>query len=76
MDEGFRSPLNADANAGAPGFTALHAAIMRRDEPMVRALVADDDQLRIVKAVAEVESIDGAALMEIVRTAMYAAQAH
>jgi ankyrin repeat protein len=30
----------ADANAGAPGFTALHAAIMRRDEQMASALIA------------------------------------
>jgi ankyrin len=31
---------NADPNAAAPGFTALHAAIMHRDEQMVRALLA------------------------------------
>jgi ankyrin repeat protein len=30
----------ADPNAAAPGFTALHAAIMRRDERMVGALLA------------------------------------
>ena len=30
----------ADPNAAAPGFTALHAAIMRRDERMVNALLA------------------------------------
>ena len=29
----------ADPNGSAPGFTALHAAIMRRDERMVRALL-------------------------------------
>ena len=34
LDEG------ADANAIGPGFTALHEAIMRRDERMVTALVA------------------------------------
>jgi ankyrin repeat protein len=43
---GFRDLLvfllekGADANVSAPGFTALHAAIMRRDEPMVSALLA------------------------------------
>jgi ankyrin repeat protein len=31
---------HADPNAAASGFTALHAAIMRRDEPMVAALLA------------------------------------
>ena len=31
---------DADSNAAAPGFTALHAAIMRRDERMVDALLA------------------------------------
>ena len=30
----------ADANAAGPGFTALHEAIMRRDETMVAALLA------------------------------------
>jgi ankyrin repeat protein len=30
----------ADVNAGRAGFTALHAAIMRRDEKMVNALLA------------------------------------
>jgi ankyrin repeat protein len=30
----------ADANAEGPGFTALHEAIMRRDEQMVNALLA------------------------------------
>jgi ankyrin repeat protein len=30
----------ADPNVAAPGFTALHAAIMRRDEKMVGALLA------------------------------------
>ena len=30
----------ADPNAAAAGFTALHAAIMRRDEKMVSALLA------------------------------------
>ena len=30
----------ADANAAGPGFTALHEAIMRRDEKMVTALLA------------------------------------
>ena len=30
----------ADANASAAGFSALHVAIMRRDEAMVRALLA------------------------------------
>jgi uncharacterized protein len=30
----------ADANAGSAGFTALHAAIMRRDEKMAAALLA------------------------------------
>ena len=30
----------ADANAAGPGFTALHEAIMRRDEKMVAALLA------------------------------------
>ena len=30
----------ADANASGPGFTALHEAIMRRDEKMVTALLA------------------------------------
>jgi ankyrin repeat protein len=31
---------HADPNVAAPGFTALHAAIMRRDERMVSALLA------------------------------------
>jgi uncharacterized protein len=31
---------SADANAAGPGFTALHEAIMRRDEKMVAALLA------------------------------------
>jgi ankyrin len=31
---------DANPNAAAPGFTALHAAIMRRDEQMVSALLA------------------------------------
>ena len=31
---------DADSNAAVPGFTALHAAIMRRDERMVGALLA------------------------------------
>jgi ankyrin repeat protein len=30
----------ADPNAGAPGFTALHAAIMRRDEPVAADLLS------------------------------------
>lgn len=34
LDEG------ADANKSEAGFTALHAAIMRRDEPLVRTLLA------------------------------------
>ena len=39
----------ADANAARAGFSPLHAAIMRRDEPMVRALVAHgaDVNLRV-----------------------------
>jgi len=36
----FLLDRGADANASAAGFTALHAAIMRRDEEMVRALLA------------------------------------
>ncbi len=42
---GFREVVNfllakgADANAGKAGFTALHEAIMRRDEAMVRDLL-------------------------------------
>ena len=36
----FRSDKGADANAAGPGFTALHEAIMRRDETMVTALLA------------------------------------
>ena len=35
----FLLDRGADANASAAGFTALHAAIMRRDETMVRALL-------------------------------------
>jgi len=43
---GFRDLLvfllqqKANANEGSPGFTALHAAIMHRDEQMVAALLA------------------------------------
>jgi ankyrin repeat protein len=36
----FLLEQGADANAAAAGFTALHAAIMRRDETMVSALLA------------------------------------
>jgi len=36
----FLLERGADANASAPGFTALHIAIMRRDEPMAAALLA------------------------------------
>jgi ankyrin repeat protein len=36
----FLLELGADANAAAAGFSALHVAIMRRDEKMVRVLVA------------------------------------
>jgi ankyrin repeat protein len=36
----FLLEKGADANTSAPGFTALHAAIMRRDEQMVGALIA------------------------------------
>jgi ankyrin repeat protein len=36
----FLLERGADPNLAAPGFTALHAAIMRRDEKMVRALLA------------------------------------
>lgn len=36
----FLLDAGADPNASAPGFTALHAAIMHRNEAMVRALVA------------------------------------
>jgi ankyrin repeat protein len=36
----FLLDKGADANAAGPGFTALHEAIMRRDEKMVSALLA------------------------------------
>ena len=36
----FLLDKGADANSAGPGFTALHAAIMRRDEIIVRALLA------------------------------------
>ena len=36
----FLLERGADPNVAAPGFTALHAAIMRRDERMVAALLA------------------------------------
>ena len=36
----FLLDKGADANATGPGFTALHEAIMRRDEKMVSALLA------------------------------------
>jgi ankyrin repeat protein len=36
----FLLERGADPNVAAPGFTALHAAIMRRDERMVGALLA------------------------------------
>jgi len=36
----FLLDTGADANASGPGFTALHEAIMRRDEKMVTALLA------------------------------------
>jgi ankyrin repeat protein len=36
----FLLDKGADANAAGPGFTALHEAIMRRDERMVKALLA------------------------------------
>jgi ankyrin repeat protein len=36
----FLLDKGADANATGPGFTALHEAIMRRDEKMVTALLA------------------------------------
>jgi ankyrin repeat protein len=36
----FLLEKGADANSGAAGFTALHAAIMRRDEAMAAALLA------------------------------------
>jgi ankyrin repeat protein len=36
----FLLELGADANAASAGFSALHVAIMRRDEKMVRVLVA------------------------------------
>jgi ankyrin repeat protein len=36
----FLLDKGADANAAGPGFTALHEAIMRRDEKMVTALLA------------------------------------
>ena len=36
----FLLDRGADANAAGPGFTALHEAIMRRDERMVSALLA------------------------------------
>ena len=38
----FLLERGADANAAKAGFTALHAAIMRRDEKMVTALLAHD----------------------------------
>jgi uncharacterized protein len=37
---GFLLDRGADANASAAGFTALHAAVMRRDDTMVRALLS------------------------------------
>jgi ankyrin repeat protein len=36
----FLLDKGADPNASRAGFTALHCAIMRRDEPLVRALLA------------------------------------
>jgi uncharacterized protein len=36
----FLLDKGADANAAGPGFTALHEAVMRRDERMVTALLA------------------------------------
>ena len=36
----FLLELGAGANAAAPGFSALHVAIMRRDEKLVRVLLA------------------------------------
>src|SRR5207247_3035661 len=36
----FLLERGANPNTAAPGFTALHAAIMRRDENMVRSLLA------------------------------------
>ena len=36
----FFLEMGADANAAAAGFTALHAAVVRRDERMVAALLA------------------------------------
>jgi uncharacterized protein len=36
----FLLEKGADPNASGAGFTALHAAIMHRDEPMVRALLS------------------------------------
>jgi uncharacterized protein len=36
----FLLDRGADANAAAAGFTALHAAVMRRDDTMVRALLS------------------------------------
>jgi ankyrin repeat protein len=36
----FLLERGADPNLASPGFTALHAAIMRRDEAMVRSLLA------------------------------------
>jgi ankyrin repeat protein len=36
----FLLDKSADADASGPGFTALHEAIMRRDEPMAAALLA------------------------------------
>jgi ankyrin len=36
----FLLEKGADPNLASPGFTALHAAIMRRDEDMVRSLLA------------------------------------
>ncbi len=38
----FLLDKGADANSAAAGFTALHEAIMRRDEKMVMALLAHD----------------------------------
>jgi ankyrin repeat protein len=37
---GFLLDQGADPNAGTAGFTALHCAIMRRDERMVKALLS------------------------------------
>ena len=38
----FFLEAGSDPNASRPGFTALHNAIMRRDEAMVKALLAHD----------------------------------